>query len=165
MPLDDAQVRELWPRIYTLSYRMLGNVPDAQDAAQETFARALDHWEAWLGEGPRERWILRIATRACLDRLEERRKSRMRQSATDPETLPSRPPEPSPQAVLDRIRECLEDLPLQQRAAFVLRDMEGLPPEGVAEALGCSPSTVRVHLMRARLGIRASWIRRFGKRP
>ena len=162
MEADDAWVRDLWPRVYGLAYRMLGNAPDAQDAAQEAFLRALGRWDDWLGEGPREHWILRIATRVCLDTLDGRK--RMRRPETDWNSLPARP-EPAVDPVQDRLSPCLEDLPPRQRAAFVLRDVQQLPFEAVAEALGCSQPTVRVHLMKARLALRESWLRRYGERP
>ena len=160
---DDAWVRELWPRVYALAYRMLRNAPDAQDAAQEAFVRALDRWETWLGEGPRERWVLRIATRVCLDALERRK--RMGRGQAEVGNLPAKPVEAAPEPVRDRLLECLDELPPQQRAAFVLRDMQGLAFQAVADALGCSGTTARVHLMKARLGLREIWIRKFGERP
>ncbi len=161
MEIDDTWVRELWPRVYALAYRMLGNAPDAQDAAQESLLKALERWEDWTGEGPRDHWTLRIATRVCLDALDGRK--RMGQGHAGLEDLPATPAASAPEPVRDRLLACLEDLPPRQRAAFVLRDMQGLAFERVGEMLGCSSATTRVHLMKARLKLREVWIRRYGR--
>ena len=161
-PEEEAWIRDLWPRVHALARRMLGNDPDARDAAQEAFLKALERWETQLGPGTREGWVVRIATRVCLDALEKRRRAG---GALDAEALPAPAPAEEPVEVRDRLEPCLQDLPPQQRAAFVLRDMEGLPFERLAEALECSQATVRVHLMKARLSLRAGWLKRYGERP
>ena len=161
-PDEEAWIRELWPRIHALARRMLGNDPDARDAAQEAFLKALERWETQLGPATREGWVVRIATRVCLDVLERRRRAGPPLDAGD---LPAPPPPAEPVEVLSRLEPCLADLPPQQRAAFVLRDMEGMAFERVAEALACTQATARVHLMKARLALRASWLKRHGGRP
>ena len=70
MDPEEPWIREFWPRVYSLAYRMLGNAQDAQDAAQEAFLKALQHWETQLGPTHREGWVVRIARKALPERRE-----------------------------------------------------------------------------------------------
>ena len=161
---DDPRIQALWPRVYTLAHRMLGNAADAEDAAQETFVRALDRFETYRGEAGWEHWVLRIGTRVSLDALEGRRRRRSA-GELDLDAFPAPEPVAPVEPVRDRLQPCLDDLPPQQRAAFVLREVQGLAFETVSELMDCSPATCRVHLMKARLALRESWLRRYGERP
>ena len=75
-----------------------------------------------------------------------------------------RPAEPTAaaetRALLARL---LEELPEQQRTVLVLRDLTGIPTEAVAETLGTTSSTVRVHLARARRKLREAYARNAAK--
>ncbi len=57
--------------------------------------------------------------------------------------------------VRQRIREALEEISVNQRTAFVLRYFEGMPLEEIARTLGCREGTVRTHIRRCLLALRA----------
>jgi RNA polymerase sigma-70 factor (ECF subfamily) len=142
-------------RIFVQIYRIVGNVADAQDLTQEAFIKALQRQEQLKDEQKAAHWLSRIATNTAIDFL--RRHGRI--SFCEIEAAPESPGE-SPEEILLRSehREYLEDglrlLTPRERAALVLRDVEGLPAEEVARRLDCSKATVRSHIANARTKFR-----------
>lgn len=141
-------------RILGLSLRFMGNVADAQDASQETFLRAFRYLHRFNRDKPLGPWLMRIAVNVCSDM------SRRRPKTQDLEVVPAPSDGGTPHSDLaaeeDRrqLRQALGRLPDKQRAAIVLRDIEGLPTREVAEILGSSESTVRVQISNGRLRLR-----------
>jgi len=142
-------------RIFVQIYRIVGNVADAQDLTQEVFIKALQRQDQLKDEQKAGHWLSRIATNTAIDFL--RRNGRV--SFCEMETAPETETE-SPEQILLRAehREYLEDglrqLTPRERAALILRDVEGLPAEEVARRLECSKATVRSHIANARIKFR-----------
>lgn len=150
-------------RIFVQIYRIVGNVADAQDLTQEAFIKALQHQEQLKDEQKAAHWLSRIATNTAIDFL--RRSGRATFCEIEdahPETHSSE----SPEQILLRFEQknYLEDglrlLSPRERAALILRDVEGLPAEEVAERLNCSKATVRSHIANARIKFRRYMERR-----
>ena len=139
---------------------MLGNRADADESLQETFVRAHQalaqgHWQEGSKTYP---WLLAIATRICVDLLRRRNGRAVPYADIDAGWLVS-DGEHAERA--QRVRELLtylDHLPPDQRAALVLRYVEGLSNAEVAEALAISEGAVEQRLIRARANLR----RRFG---
>ena len=154
-------VSEHLRRIFVQMYRLVGNVADAQDLTQEAFIKALQHQDQLKDEQKAAHWLSRIATNTAIDFL--RRNSRATMCELD-EALESH--EESPEHILLRSehREYLEDglrlLSPRERAALILRDVEGLPAEDVAKRLNCSKATVRSHIANGRTKFRRYMERR-----
>jgi RNA polymerase sigma-70 factor, ECF subfamily len=154
-------VSEHLRRIFVQIYRIVGNVADAQDLTQEAFIKALQHQEQLKDELKAAHWLSRIATNTAIDFL--RRSSRA--TFCEIEHAPESPTE-SPEDLLLRSehRDYLEDglrlLSARERAALMLRDVEGLPAEEVAKRLNCSKATVRSHIANARTKLRGYMERR-----
>lgn len=153
---QDRFVQEHLRRIFVLIYRIVGNVADAQDLAQETFIKALSRQEQLKDLEKAGHWLSRIATNTALDHL--RRKGRV--GFTDLEQIPERLSaaiDPSPEQRVLRsekraqLEEALGVLTPRERTALMLRDVEDLPAEEVAEHLQCSKATVRSHIANARV--------------
>jgi RNA polymerase sigma-70 factor (ECF subfamily) len=142
-------------RIFKQIYRIVGNAADAQDLTQEAFIKALQRQDQLKDEQKAAHWLSRIATNTAIDFV--RRHGRV--SFCEIEAAPESPCE-SPEQVLLRTeqRDYLEDglrlLTARERAALVLRDVEGLPAEEVARRLDCSKATVRSHIANARIKFR-----------
>lgn len=154
--LRDRFVQEHMKRIFLLTYRIVGNVADAQDLTQEAFVKALSRQEQLKDLDKAAHWLSRIATNTALDHL--RRKGRVRFTELEelPESLSvSDEPSPEVRAMRGQRREFLEKglsvLTDRERAALLLRDVEELPAEEVAEHLECSKATVRSHIANARV--------------
>ena len=151
-------VRTHQHRIYALALRMLGNAAEAQDVAQEAFLRAHRGLAEFRGEARLSTWLYAIASRLCLNRLagSERRLTRHGE-----ETLTRLPDgRPGPDQTLERgeIEEALHraigELAEERRIVVILRDVEGLAYEDIAEALELPIGTVRSRLHRARLDLK-----------
>lgn len=144
-------VSEHLRRIFVQIYRIVGNVADAQDLTQEAFIKALQHQEQLKDELKAAHWLSRIATNTAIDFL--RRSGRA--SFCEIEDAPEGHSE-TPEQILLRSehRNYLEDglrlLSARERAALILRDVEGLPAEEVAKRLNCSKATVRSHIANGR---------------
>jgi RNA polymerase sigma-70 factor, ECF subfamily len=150
-------VRRYQRRVYAVAFRILRRHDAADDICQEAFLRghaALDRFDVARPFGP---WIARIAANLAIN---ERRSPRSREEEL-PEEYVLRSPEPGPlRALLEReagemLERALAQLPLEQRAIFVLRTFEDLSYQEIAEALDLPPGTVMSRLSRAREKLRA----------
>jgi len=142
-------------RIFVQIYRIVRNVADAQDLTQEVFIKALQRREQLKDEQKAAHWLSRIATNTAIDFL--RRSGRVAYCEID--AAPESHDESPEQMVLrSEQRDYLEDglrlLTARERAAIMLRDVEGVPPEEVARRLECSKATVRSHIANARTKLR-----------
>jgi len=142
-------------RIFIQIYRIVGSVADAQDLTQEAFIKALQRQDQVKDEQKAAHWLSRIATNTAIDFL--RRSGRA--TFCDLDEAPMSHTE-SPEQILLRSehRDYLEDglrlLSPRERAALMLRDVEGLPADEVAKRLNCSKATVRSHIANARIKFR-----------
>ncbi len=162
-------------------YRMLGSLPDAEDAVQETLLRAWRYRDNLQEGAPLRPWLYRIATNACLDAIarDQRRTVLAARAAADdgspgtPEDVvwlgpipnsvfePSTPPGRTPEA-MTLMRETIELafltviqlLTPQQRAALILCDVLDWSAKDAADLLEISVSAVNSALQRARARLR-----------
>jgi RNA polymerase sigma-70 factor (ECF subfamily) len=148
-------VSEHLRRIFVQIYRIVGNVADAQDLTQEVFIKALQRQSQLKDDQKAAHWLSRIATNTAIDFL--RRHGRV--AFCEIEQAPEAPVE-SPEDILLRsehheyLEHGLNLLTPRERAALILRDVEGLPAEEVAQRLNCSKATVRSHIANARTKFR-----------
>jgi len=134
-------------RVLRTAYRLLGRMEDAQDASQEVFLRLLKNLDK-LDRDP-QAWLYRVTVNVCNDQF--RRKM----------TLVEAPERADPRPGVDRVLEMderkallmagLSTLAERERAAVVLRDIEGLSTREVAEALGVEEVTIRSQICGARM--------------
>jgi len=148
-------VSEHLRRIFIQIYRIVGNVADAQDLTQEAFIKAMQHQEQLKDEQKAAHWLSRIATNTAIDFLRRSRRASFCEIDQAPE---SHSETPEQELLRGEHREYLEDglrlLSPRERAALMLRDVEGLPAEEVAKRLNCSKATVRSHIANARTKFR-----------
>jgi|SRR5579871_92475 RNA polymerase sigma-70 factor (ECF subfamily) len=158
-------VSENMRRVFLLIYRIVGNVADAQDLAQEAFIKALQRRDQLKDLDKAAHWLSRIASNTAIDFL--RRSGRV--SFSDLEDLPepfvSSPGESPEELVLrsehrERLEAGLDILTVRERTALLLRDVEDMPAEDVAARLNCSKATVRSHIANARVKLRRHFERR-----
>jgi RNA polymerase sigma-70 factor (ECF subfamily) len=142
-------------RVLTLAWRLLGSFEDAQDASQEVFLRTFRFLHRFDKGRPFEPWFVRITVNVCRDL--RRKRQRQPDSLIDADALKS---SSNPDADLhsqqqrQMLYRALQELPEKERAAVVLRDIEGLSTAEVAEILGSSEATVRSQISNARLKIK-----------
>src|SRR5581483_12292090 len=132
---------------------MTGSAADAADATQEALIAIVRGLPKYDGRAAFTTWSYRVATNACLDELRRRgRRPEPGLPAVDPAVTRRDPPPALAEAVTDRlsIEGALEHLPLEFRAAVVLRDVCGLDYAEIAEVLAVPPGTVRSRIARGR---------------
>lgn len=146
-------------RIFLLIYRIVGNVDDAQDLAQEAFIKALQRQDQIKDLEKASHWLSRIATNTAIDFLRRTGRATFCDIDDVPDPLTASTLESPEQGVLRSERERylsagLDTLTDRERTALLLRDVEGLPAEEVAAHLNCSKATVRSHIANARTKFR-----------
>jgi RNA polymerase sigma-70 factor (ECF subfamily) len=139
--------RQRETEILRAAYRILGNWADAEDVAQETFIRLNRHGVDFPSESALRSWLFRVAINLCLDRKRSSRKFE--------EMLEVIAHGPSAEAITIRSQQrqqvmmALQTLPPKERAAVVLREIEGLSTAEVADILGSTDVTVRTQVAKA----------------
>lgn len=153
-------------KIYRLALKMLGNVQDAEDVLQETFIKAYKNIEGFEGRSKISTWLYRIAVNESLMLLRKRKGVLVDIDAgletDDGEIMPKQILDwcclPEKELMSDETRriitQAIETLSEANRAAFLLRDVEGLPTREAAEVLEISESALKVRLLRARMALR-----------
>lgn len=161
------------PRIYRMALKLMGTPEEAEEVLQETFISACQHIGQFAGRSALGTWLYRIGTNVGLMRLRRRRPEAISIDAPmetdDREILPQQLVEwrwqPEEIVLSQELRQALDqavaELPETLRAAFILRDIEGLSTAETAEALGISVAAAKVRLHRARLQLRESLSRYF----
>ncbi|MER6387119.1 RNA polymerase sigma factor [Streptomyces sp. NPDC001523] len=149
----EALVHRYGPRMLRLATRLLGSGTEAEDAVQEAFVSAWRKLPEFRGEAGFGTWIHRIVTNRCLNAL------RTRRPVTDLDTVPE-PAAPDHQASPARAAEshaaaealtgAMAGLSSEQRVCWVLREVEGVPYETIADMVGISQEAVRARVFRAR---------------
>jgi RNA polymerase sigma-70 factor (ECF subfamily) len=154
---DPAALRAFVERyqrpVFALLSRLLGQVPEVEDLAQETFLRAFRALPSFdlQGSARPSTWLLTIATRLALDGFRRRSRKRALGSVEPELAAPASPERELEQAELRRaIARAVEALPIDQRAAFVLSEFHAMPIADIARALDAPEATVKTRLFRAR---------------
>jgi len=149
-PLTFGQLLERHEReLFAYALRLSGQRADAEDLYQDTFLAAFRAWPP-PRRGNERAWLYRIATNRAIDR--ERRSRRIVASVDD---LALAAPERDDVALAD-LAGAIRTLPAGQRAAFVLRKVQGLPYADVAVALECSEQAARARVSEALKKVKAA---------
>jgi RNA polymerase sigma-70 factor (ECF subfamily) len=145
------------PRLYRLAVRLTGNLQDAEDVLQEAYLQAVRMLKAhmFLGRSALETWLYRVVTNGALRAL--RRQGRVTDGVERaPPPFESRA-QAEVRAELQVLASWLAELPEEQRAALVLKELEGLSTAEIAAVLQCSEGAVEQRLVRARGTLRGRY--------
>lgn len=142
-------------QVLMTALRLLGNMEDAQDAAQETFLRLYKSLNRLPDVLEMKSWLYRVTVNICNDvhRQRGRRKTEPLTGLLGLEPASSHPDPEKAWSEVERgqlVEMALKTLPEKERAAVVLRDVQGLSTREVAEILGSSEVTVRSQISVAR---------------
>jgi len=139
--------------VLATAWRLLGNIEDAQDAAQDVFLRLHKYRDRWDESRELAPWLYRATVNVCQDL--RRRRVEFALEAADELSVAAQADETLDLETRKRlVREGLKTLPEKERAAVVLRDIEGLSTREVAEIMGSSEVTVRSQVCMARLKLK-----------
>ncbi len=160
----DPLVQKYQNKIINLISRYVKDPNAARDVAQEAFLKAYRGLEKFRGDSAFYTWLYRIAINTAKNYLvsENRRVPDVGVDAAEAEQFGDNEPlheKASPERMLltDEIRQVvmdtIESLPDDLRTAIMLRELEGLSYEEIAQAMGCPIGTVRSRIFRAREAI------------
>lgn len=150
-------------RLFNVAYRVLDNPDDAADVVQDVFVNAYQSLGAFKGDSELFTWLYRIAFNTAISFKRRRRAVRLDggrdgDGGIDPE---DRSVDNTPEAGLERtedervLADAMAKLSPEHRAVLVLKDIDGLKYEEIAEAMGVPIGTVRSRLHRARLELKS----------
>jgi RNA polymerase sigma-70 factor (ECF subfamily) len=147
-----AAARELVERfqgdVFGLCVRLLRHRHDAEDVAQEVFARVFRSLNRWDASRPLRPWVLGITVNRCRTAIAKRvRRPEVVDYVGD---LPDREPPAGDRELAEAIAACVADLRDEYREVFVLFHETGRSYEEIAEVLGRPVGTVKTWLHRAR---------------
>ena len=169
----DEIVRRYMDKVFSLTYRMLGNRQEAEDVAQEVFITVFKTVDSFRGEAKFSTWLLRIAANQSKNRLKY-----LARRATDPDGLEdggaldvAAAPHAMPlsgqvdgpdvlaeAAELDGLLQAgIAQLDEEQRLLVILRDVEEMSYEEIGEVTGLPEGTIKSRLHRARMALK-EWL-------
>jgi len=169
----DRLVRRYYRKVYSTSYRLLGNPQEAEDATQEIFLKVYKAARSFQPHLSFSTWLYRISVNHCLNVLRWKRRRRFLslnallrpdRDEPDPEEFSSfvrahsssRPDEQLEKSErAEAVRRAIESLPEKQRVAVILHRYEGLSYKEIAEVMGTSVSSVESRLHRAKVALAA----------
>lgn len=141
-------VRRYERRVRSVLARLLDDERDVEESAQDVFVQAWRNLAAYRGDAALFTWLYRIAVNEALMR---KRRKHLALAELDEELVGASEPEVDEGWLLDRLRV----LPDELRLPLVLRDIEGLSNQEVAEVLELSVPAAKSRIHRARMRIRA----------
>jgi RNA polymerase sigma factor (sigma-70 family) len=161
-------------RLFRVARAILKDDRDAEDALQDAYLDAFRHMSGFKGDAQLGTWLTRIVVNQALMRLRRQKRERVVVPFHDPERgsdapevqVADRTRESAPESLLRAemrglIERRIDELPLAFRTVFVMREVEDMTVQEIAEALVVAPATIRTRLFRARALLREALARDF----
>ena len=140
----ETLVLEYEKNVYNIALRMTGNSEDAADMTQEAFIKAYNSLQSFRGDSKFSVWLYRIVSNVCLDFLRSKnRRPTVSLSVEDDDGEDA-------QLTRDSVRRGLDSLPPDYRQILLLREIQGLSYDEIAQALSLEVGTVKSRIFRAR---------------
>ncbi len=160
-------VRKYQGRIRGYCFGAVGNAAEADDAAQEVFIKAYKGLGNFRAVSSFSTWLYRIAVNHCRDFLRRAMRTKTESlealQESEGESFEARiavlPDVLSPDEGKRQVREALDRLPENYQAVLILREVQGLSYQELAESLNCSVDAVKARLKRARQELEAKFKR------
>ena len=166
----EGLVKEYEKNVYNLALRMTGDPEDAADMAQDAFIKAYSSLSSFRGDSKFSVWLFRIVSNLCLDFLRSRKRRptvslsvendegedmefEIADESQSPETLLEQ------KLTREAVRCGLDSLPPEQRQILLLREIQGLSYEEIAQVLELESGTVKSRIFRARKRLSAFLLR------
>ena len=150
-----AIVNRYQNRLFQVARTILGDEDDARDVSQEAFMKAYFHLKTFREESSLYTWLYRILYNLCISQLRRKKIISFFSFDHHDEHQEFESGEPGPGEVcerrelMDAILGAVETLPLRQRTAFVLRQMEGLAHGEIAKVMGITEGAVKASYFHA----------------
>ena len=153
----EAVVRQYWRRVFNVAYKFVGRHDEAEDLTQDVFLKVFRSLATFDRRANFQTWLISVSRNLCIDHYRSVRKEREtidRDLRSD--DLAPASPDVSPLVALERrdladeLREALRLLPETLRAAVVMRDMQELSYQEIADRLALPEGTVKSRINRGR---------------
>lgn len=153
----EVLIRRHGPALYRYARRMVGDDDAVDDITQSTFINAWRQIGGFRGDASLRTWLFSICARKVIDSRRVKRAEPIDDRLIEPvDTSPARDPFVfvSNTEFLAALEVALAELPVRQRAAWILREVEALTFPQIGVILNLSPDAVRGHHHRARATLR-----------
>lgn len=141
--------------LYRIAFYMLESEAEAEDAVQELYLKLWDTRDSLDGIRSPKAYAATLLKNLCLDRIRKARRLSFPEQLPETEAPRLQDDELDAKARLDKVLEAVKSLPDRQREILLLRTVEGLSYEEIAERTGMNYLTLRVLLSRARTTLKA----------
>ena len=140
--------------LYRIAYYMLESEAEAEDAVQELYLKLWENRDKLDGVRNPKAYGITLLKNLCLDRIRKAAKLSFPEQMPEPETPHLQDEEMDSKMRLDKVLEAVKALPDRQREILLLRTVQGLSYEEIAQRTGMNYLTLRVLLSRARSTIK-----------
>ena len=168
----EAIVRQNWRKVFNVAYKFVGKHDEAEDLTQDIFLKIFKALATFDRRANFQTWIISISRNLCIDHYRSVRKERQTIAReVDTNDLQPASRERTPYAVAEHqdlramLRQALQRLPGTLRTAVVLRDLQELSYQEIADRLGLPEGTVKSRINRGRLELGRQLKRLQDKQP
>jgi RNA polymerase sigma-70 factor (ECF subfamily) len=165
-------VRQNWRKVFNVAYKFVGKHDEAEDLTQDIFLKIFKALGTFDRRANFQTWIISISRNLCIDHYRSVRKERQTIARdVDAGNLQAASGDRGPHAVAEHqdlramLRQALETLPSTLRTAVVLRDLQELSYQEIAERLGLPEGTVKSRINRGRIELAHQLKRLQDKQP
>jgi RNA polymerase sigma-70 factor (ECF subfamily) len=142
------------PGLYGVAINLVGSPADAEDVLQETFAGAFRGLRTFRGQSSVKTWLTQILIRQAARHHRSRRRHKVMRLEQADSTMPVAPSAQRQADLRMDIAKAVQSLASEHREVIVLRELQGMSYDKMAEALGVPRGTVESRLFRARRALR-----------
>ncbi|HZR22270.1 MAG TPA: RNA polymerase sigma factor [Vicinamibacterales bacterium] len=153
----DAIVKQYWRKVFNVAYKFVGKHDEAEDLAQDIFLKIFKSLETFDRRANFQTWLISISRNLCIDHYRSVRKERETiDRDVDANELMPTSHEPGPIAALEQrdrvslLRDAMTSLPETLRTAVLMRDIQELSYQEIAEKLHLPEGTVKSRINRGR---------------
>jgi RNA polymerase sigma-70 factor (ECF subfamily) len=153
----DQIVRQHWRKVFNLAYKFVGRHDEAEDLAQDVFLKIFKALHTFDRRANFQTWLISISRNLCIDHYRSVRKERETiDRDVDAAELSPASRDPSPMAALEQrdrvmlLRQAMASLPETLRTAVLMRDIQELSYQEIADQLGLPEGTVKSRINRGR---------------
>jgi RNA polymerase sigma-70 factor (ECF subfamily) len=160
----DQIVRRYESKVLGVLYGMMRNSDDARDVAQDVFVKAYKSVDKFRGDSKLYTWLYRITVNMAIDYMRKKQKKAKVEYNDEVKISDDNPAVPvdriNPSKTVQnkelrtKLQEAIEQLPEEQKSTFVLREMQDMSYQEIADVMNCSVGTVMSRLFYARKKVR-----------
>ena len=150
-------VRQYWRKVFNIAYKFVGKHDEAEDLTQEIFIKIFRSLSTFDRRANFQTWLISVSRNLCIDHYRSVRKERETiDRQVDPNELTPASSDPGPMAALEQrdrvtlLRQALGQLPDTLRTAVLMRDIQEMSYQEIADKLGLPEGTVKSRINRGR---------------